>query len=228
MLLTGQRTNTMERVKAYFIARNATFLVDRIHVFAESSATVELAAQCLQCNPANIAKSITFTLTPTLSKEENKQRQKAKAAAGANQTALPTAGPPTPTVKPNKSIVIVTAGDAKVNSKKFKAKFQCSPRMCKREEVEEAVGFPAGGVCPFALHDDVLVYLDVSLKRFEKVYPACGTSNTGIPLHPEELQTYAMNFVEWVDVCEGWQTQEATDAKAEMEATNATTSTKDV
>lgn len=208
----------MERVKQYFIARNAAHLIERIRVFTESSATVELAAQCLQCEPAHIAKSLSYVQKRAMSKAEAKQHQKAlleqrkrcaDSAEGAGSdgdaTASGVGSPTSPIAPPTEVIIIVAAGDARVNPKKYKEKFTGQPRMVKREEVEELIGFPAGGVCPFGVNENVKVYLDVSLKRFARVYPAAGTSNTGIGLTVEELEEYASNVVEWVDLCEGWQ-----------------------
>lgn len=213
----------MERVKQYFIAKNGAAIAERIHVFTESSATVELAAKCLNCEPAHIAKSLTFLVKLPASKADNKLKQKQKQqqqqsgsdagspVSASSPTTLEGAGDATGGGASGNGaypVMIVAAGDAKVNTKKYKAKFSCTPKMFKREEVEEAVGHPAGGVCPFALNPAVRVFLDVSLRRFEKVYPACGTGNTGISLSCEELEAYADNFVEWVDLCEGWQAEE--------------------
>lgn len=98
-------------------------------------------------------------------------------------------------------ILIVTAGDAKIDNKKYKAFFGAKAKMISFEEVEEKIGHAVGGVCPFAINDGVKVYLDESLKRFETIFPACGSSNSAIELTPEELEKYSCSFVEWVDVC---------------------------
>ena len=98
-------------------------------------------------------------------------------------------------------ILIVTAGDAKIDNKKYKAFFGAKAKMLSFEEVEEKIGHAVGGVCPFAINDGVKVYLDESLKRFETIFPACGSSNSAIELTPQELEKYSCSFVEWVDVC---------------------------
>ena len=98
-------------------------------------------------------------------------------------------------------ILIVTAGDAKIDNKKYKAFFGAKAKMISFEEVEEKIGHAVGGVCPFEINDGVKVYLDESLKRFETIFPACGSSNSAIELTPEELEKYSCSFVEWVDVC---------------------------
>ena len=101
----------------------------------------------------------------------------------------------------NSPILIVTAGDAKIDNKKYKAFFGAKAKMLSFEEVEEKIGHAVGGVCPFAINDGVRVYLDESLKRFETIFPACGSSNSAIELTPQELEKYSCSFVEWVDVC---------------------------
>ena len=98
------------------------------------------------------------------------------------------------------AVLIVAAGDAKVNSSKFKAKFHAKAKMIPADRVEELVGHAPGGVCPFAVCVGVPVYLDESLRRFEYVYPACGSSNSAVRLTPAELER-ASGCVEWVDVC---------------------------
>ncbi len=97
-------------------------------------------------------------------------------------------------------ILIVTAGDAKIDNKKYKTYFGAKAKMLSFEEVEEKIGHAVGGVCPFAINAGVKVYLDESIKRFETVFPACGSSNSAIELTPEELEKYS-NFIEWIDVC---------------------------
>lgn len=101
----------------------------------------------------------------------------------------------------NSPILIVTAGDAKIDNKKYKAFFGAKAKMLSFEEVEEKIGHAVGGVCPFAINEGVRVYLDESLKRFITIFPACGSSNSAIELTPEELEKYSCSFVEWVDVC---------------------------
>ena len=99
-----------------------------------------------------------------------------------------------------KVIVIVVAGDKRIDNKKYKETFNEKAKMLNYDEVEELTGHVVGGVCPFALNDGVLVYLDVSLKQFKTVFPACGSSNSAIEVTIEELEKYS-NFVDFVDVC---------------------------
>ena len=98
------------------------------------------------------------------------------------------------------AILIVTAGDAKVQNGKFKAEFSCKAKMLSFEEVEPLIGHAVGGVCPFGINEGVKVYLDESLKRFETVFPACGSGNSAIELTIPQLEQYS-NFEKWVDVC---------------------------
>lgn len=97
-------------------------------------------------------------------------------------------------------ILVVAAGDRKIDNKKYRHTFGCKANMLKFEEVEPLVGHAVGGVCPFAVREGVEVYLDESLKRFETVFPAAGSGNSMIELTIEELETYSRNR-EWVDVC---------------------------
>ncbi len=157
----------IEKVRAYFRALN---MEDRIQEFPVSSATVELAAEALHCQPCRIAKTLSFLLD----------------------------GAP---------ILIVAAGDAKVDNGKYKARFGAKAKMLTPQEAEELVGHAVGGVCPFAVNEGVTVYLDQSLRRFETVFPACGSSNSAIELTIEELERCAPHK-DWVDVCKGWQPQE--------------------
>ncbi|MGN0525856.1 MAG: YbaK/EbsC family protein [Acutalibacteraceae bacterium] len=138
-------------------------LDEKIQEFDVSSATVELAAEALGCEPARIAKSITFAVN-----------------GGA--------------------VLIVTAGDTKIDNPKYKAQFGTKAKMLSFNEVEELIGHAVGGVCPFAVNDGVKVYLDKSLKRFDTVFPACGSSNSAIELTLDELEK-ASGFIEWIDVC---------------------------
>lgn len=153
----------IEKVREYFRKFD---MEERIQEFDVSSATVELAAEALHCEPCRIAKTLSFTVN-------------------------------------EKSILIVTAGDAKIDNAKYKAAFGTKAKMLGYEEVEACIGHAVGGVCPFAINEDVAVYLDESLKRFKTVFPACGSSNSAIELTIEELEDYAKP-VEWVDVCKGW------------------------
>lgn len=97
-------------------------------------------------------------------------------------------------------ILIVTAGDVKVDNSKYKAQFGVKAVMLKFDEVAELIGHTVGGVCPFAVNEGVKVYLDESLKRFETVFPGCGSSNSAIELTIAELEKYS-GFNAWIDVC---------------------------
>ena len=97
------------------------------------------------------------------------------------------------------ALLIVAAGDARVNNAAFKATFRCKARMLTAQEAVEETGHAVGGVCPFALKPGVQVCLDESLKRFDSVYPACGSANSAVRLSPDELQ--ALSGGEWVEVC---------------------------
>ena len=105
-------------------------------------------------------------------------------------------------------IIIVMAGDAKVDNSRYKAQFHTKAKMLTHEEAHELIGHDVGGVCPFALPEDVKVYLDVSMKRFETVFPAAGSSNSAVEMTCDELERYASNFAAWVDVCKGWRPEE--------------------
>lgn len=96
-------------------------------------------------------------------------------------------------------IVIVVKGDNKIDNHKFKETFHVKAKMIDRDSVEELTGHIPGGVCPFGLNDNVKVYLDVSLKNYEYVYPACGSTNSAIKLSIPELEKLS-NYVKWVDV----------------------------
>lgn len=98
-------------------------------------------------------------------------------------------------------LLVVAAGDARIDNAKFKAQFGLKAKMLTPEQAVELVGHAVGGVCPFAVNEGVEVWLDESLKRFETVFPACGSSNSAIELAPGELAEYASNFMGWADVC---------------------------
>lgn len=151
---------SIEKVRAYFKEQG---IEDKIQEFEVSSATVELAAQALGCEPERIAKSITFQ-------------------AG------------------DRIIMIVTAGDQKIDNPEYKAQFGTKAKMLAREEAEDLIGHAVGGVCPFAVNEGVEIYLDESLKRFETVFPACGSSNSAAEFTIPELEKYT-NYLEWIDVC---------------------------
>ena len=158
----------IEKVREYFRLHR---MEDQILEFPVSSATVELAAAALGCEPCRIAKSLSF-----------------KVGDGA--------------------VLIVAAGDARIDNRKFKAFFGVKAAMPHGDEVEALTGHAVGGVCPFAVNKGVRVYLDESLKRFETVYPACGSANSAVPLSCEELRQ-ASGAVGWVDVCKAWRPEEA-------------------
>lgn len=99
-----------------------------------------------------------------------------------------------------KVVLIVAAGDAKIDNPKYKAFFGAKAKMLAFEEAEELIGHTVGGVCPFAVNEGVEVYLDESLKRFETVFPACGSSNSAIELTINELEQHS-GFISWIDVC---------------------------
>ena len=97
-------------------------------------------------------------------------------------------------------VIIVTAGDVKIDNPKYKAEFSTKAKMLTHEQALEMTGHAVGGICPFALNDGCRVYLDESLKRFDYVYPACGSSNSAVKLTPDELEKYS-HSIKWVDVC---------------------------
>ena len=102
--------------------------------------------------------------------------------------------------KDDSCILVVTAGDARIDNSKFKKKFHMKAKMLTLEEVDRIVGHSVGGVCPFAINTNIPVYLDESLNRFNTIFPACGSSNSAIELTCDELYKYS-NSLEWVDVC---------------------------
>ena len=107
-----------------------------------------------------------------------------------------------------RTVLVVAAGDAKIDNTKYKAAFGGKAKMLTPEEAVERVGHAVGGVCPFAVNDGVEVYLDESLRRFDTVFPAAGSSNSAIELTCDELAQYAKSD-KWVDVCKGWQEEQA-------------------
>ncbi len=154
---------SIERVKNYFKGYG---MEERIQEFDVSSATVELAAAALDCEPQRIAKSLSFLVD-------------------------------------GHAVLVVVAGDARVDNHKYKEQFKTKAKMLSPDEAEGLIGHAVGGVCPFAVNEGVDVYLDVSLKRFTTVFPACGSSNSAIELTIPELEKYS-GFMEWVDVCKGY------------------------
>ena len=101
-------------------------------------------------------------------------------------------------------VLIVAAGDARIDNGKFKAFFHTKAKMLSPEEAATLVGHAVGGVCPFGVNEGVTTYLDISLRRFETVFPACGSSNSAIELTLPELERCSLSQG-WIDVCKGWQ-----------------------
>ncbi|GAA0794331.1 YbaK/EbsC family protein [Faecalicatena orotica] len=155
---------SVEKVREYF---EPFGLADRILEPEASSATVEEAARAVGCEPARIAKTMSFITAD---------------------------GP----------VLIVLAGDARTDNKKYKAAFGEKAKMIRPDEVEDLIGHAPGGVCPFAVKAGVTVYLDESLKRFETVYPAAGSSNSAIELTLPELEEYS-HAAKWIDVGKDWE-----------------------
>ncbi len=154
----------IEKVKAYF----AQFgMEEQVLEFPVSSATVELAALAVGCEPGRIAKTLSFLVA-------------------------------------DKPMLIVTAGDAKIDNAKYKAQFGAKAKMLTPEEVVLLIGHAVGGVCPFATNPGVSVYLDISMQRFPTVFPACGSSNSAIELTMEALEKHS-GSLGWINVCKAWQ-----------------------
>jgi prolyl-tRNA editing enzyme YbaK/EbsC (Cys-tRNA(Pro) deacylase) len=107
----------------------------------------------------------------------------------------------------DEAILVVAAGDTKIDNKKFRDTFGCKARMVNPDEVLEQTGHAVGGVCPFGLKNELDVYLDVSLNRFKTVFPACGSANSAIELTCDEMAQYSFAKA-WVDVCKGWKEAE--------------------
>ena len=154
---------SIDKVSAFFKQYG---MEERIREFEVSSATVELAAEVLHCEPCRIAKTLSFMVN------EN-------------------------------PILIVAAGDARIDNHKYKEQFGTKAKMLTPEETVSLIGHAVGGVCPFAVNKDVSVYLDISLKRFDTVFPVCGSSNSAIELTIDELERYSA-FLQWIDVCKSW------------------------
>ena len=157
---------SIEKAKAYLRQFGAE---ERVIEFPVSSATVELAAEAAHCEPARIAKTLSFRTNDGV-------------------------------------ILIVAAGDAKIDNPRYKSRFGCKARMLAFEEVEPEIGHMVGGVCPFGVNANVTVYLDESLRRFETVFPACGSANSAIEVTIPELEKFS-GFKAWVDVCKGWRAE---------------------
>lgn len=105
-----------------------------------------------------------------------------------------------------RAVLIVMAGDARVDNPKYKEQFHTKAVMLKGDEVEALTGHPVGGVCPFGVRDSIAVYLDRSLQRFETVFPACGSRNSAIELTLSELEMVSQSKG-WIDVCKEWEMQ---------------------
>jgi len=154
---------SIERVKDYFKSQG---MEGRVQEFTVSSATVELAAQALHCEPCRIAKTLSFNVNGT-------------------------------------PVLIVAAGDARIDNTKFKAQFASKAKMLSPDDAVALIGHAVGGVCPFAVNEGVQIYLDASLKRFETVFPACGSANSAIEMTIPELEKHSL-CLGWVDVCKEW------------------------
>ncbi|MCK6256246.1 YbaK/EbsC family protein [Fictibacillus sp. KIGAM418] len=111
------------------------------------------------------------------------------------------------------AMLIVAAGDAKIDNKKFRQQFGFKAKMLSPEEVLEQTGHAVGGVCPFGLKNEIDVYLDQSMKRFQTLFPACGSSNSAIELTVDEIYEYS-NAKGWIDVCKGWEEEECNEKEA--------------
>ena len=151
---------SLDKVKQYFESQGAG---DKVLWLEHSSATVELAAEAVGCEPARIAKTLSFLVE-------------------------------------DRPSLILTAGDVKVDNKKYKEFFHAKAKMIPGDQVEELVGHAPGGVCPFVINDGIDVYLDASLKRFDIVYPAAGSGNSAVRLTIPELEHFS-DFKEWIDIC---------------------------
>lgn len=113
----------------------------------------------------------------------------------------------------DRCVLIVAAGDAKIDNPKYKAMFHTKAKMLTPQQAQEMTGHAVGGVCPFANPEGVQTYLDVSLRRFDTVFPAAGSSNSAVELTCDELTEYS-HSLGWIDVCKGWQAEEAPSAGA--------------
>ncbi len=154
---------SIEKVRAYFAQYS---MENRILEFPVSSATVELAAKALNCEPCRIVKTLSFQVN-------------------------------------GRPILIAAAGDAKVDNARYKARFAAKAKMLSHDDAAALIGHAVGGVCPFAVNEGVEVYLDVSMKRFQTVFPAAGSGNSAIELTIAEMERYS-GYTDWVDVCKGW------------------------
>lgn len=159
--MEGGKPVSIERVRAHL---KTLGLEERIHTFPVSSATVELAARAVGCEPGRIIKTLSFS----------------DGQGGC--------------------ILVLASGDARIDNGKFKAAFGIKARMLSPEQVQAHTGYGVGGVCPFGVGDGVRVCMDQSIRRYDIVYPAAGTSSSMVRLSVEELEL-ASGCREWVDVC---------------------------
>lgn len=148
------------KVKDFFVSQGAG---DKVLWLDHSSATVELAAEAIGCEPARIAKTMSFLIDES-------------------------------------PILIVTAGDVKIDNKKYKEQFHTKAKMIPGDQVEALIGHAPGGVCPFSIKEGIPVYLDVSMKRFDIVYPAAGSGNSAVKLTLPELEHFS-GSLGWIDIC---------------------------
>lgn len=155
---------SIEKVRKFFAEQG---MEKRVLEFDVSSATVELAAAALGCEPKRIAKTLSFSVD-------------------------------------GKPVLIVAAGDARIANPKYKAQFGTKAAMLSFDEAESLIGHAVGGICPFAVNEGVKVFLDESLRRFETVFPAAGSSSSAIELSIPELEKYSASRG-WIDVCKDWE-----------------------
>lgn len=150
---------SIDKVREYF---KQFGIENRILELELSSATVELAAKALNCEPDRIAKSLSFKVDES-------------------------------------PVLVLFSGEARIDNKKFKEFFRTKAKMLSVDEVSSLIGHEIGGVCPFGINEGVKVYLDVSLKKYDTVFPACGSSNSAVELTIEELEKYS-GSLSWIDV----------------------------
>lgn len=150
---------SLEKAREYLAQFN---LADEIKEFDVSSATVELAAKALNCDPGRIAKTLSFKLD-------------------------------------ERPILILVAGDKRIDNRKYKNQFGKKAKMLTKDEANALIGHSVGGICPFGINEGVDVYLDESLKEYQTVFPACGSSNSAIELSIEDLEK-VVPYKEWINV----------------------------
>jgi prolyl-tRNA editing enzyme YbaK/EbsC (Cys-tRNA(Pro) deacylase) len=153
-----------EKVKEYF---NSVGLGGRVIIREHIIDTVENAAKAIGCEPAHIAKTMSFLQNGT-------------------------------------PVLIVTAGDAKIDNTKYKARFHQKAVMIPNDQVEAIIGHEPGAICPYEINEGIQVFMDVSLKRFELVHTSGGNQYSTVSLSPDELETHSASMG-WIDVCKGWE-----------------------